>query len=303
MNNPYDILILGGGPIAASTAYFLTQEKTADIGLLMQEPTDSHSATYQYAGGSIRWFWPDELKTEMTTQTAEFIKNLDAQGVDLSLLNDNYLFMARGKYVPSINVSGKKLVEWFLQQAQESGLAIHQKQEIISVTQQEEMWHVKTATDEYLAKKVLMALGVNNKKVIADYEVEVEKRELFVLDLPVTATEEQFPHTIIPINEGVVYIFIKKFPEGMRFVVGQEDILNSAEIEADQQFSELMAAGLGDLMPFLKEAKVEKILWGNDAGNKTLRVDQRGSLFIANCGSAIRSCVWIGKELTKRLLQ
>jgi hypothetical protein len=56
-------------------------------------------------------------------------------------------------------------------------------------------------------------------------------------------------------------------------------------------------------MPFLKEAKVEKILWGFDCEKKTLSLENRENLFIANCGSAIRSCVWIGRKIAEELVR
>ena len=64
MTDMYDILILGGGPIGASTAYFLTKESSLKVGLLRREPNEDpqHLATYKYAGGSVRWFW-DEGKS------------------------------------------------------------------------------------------------------------------------------------------------------------------------------------------------------------------------------------------------
>lgn len=302
MNEPYTTLLLGGGPIAASTAYFLTQDGATNIGLVTQDPIENRDGAYMYAGGSVRWFWDDELKKEMTTETGQFILDLDAQGVDLSLLKDNYLFLGRGKFVPSLNISGKKLVQWFLGQASQKGLQVHNNERIVSVTKNADIWNVKTETSEYFAHKVLLALGVNNGTFMPGFHVDVEKRELFVLDLPVTKEEEQFPHTIIPLKEGVVYVFIKKFGDTMKFVVGQEDAVEPSENSEDgSTFAALIEAGLGEFMPFLKKAKIEMTLWGFDAGNKTLTIEEREGLFAVNCGSAIRGCVWIGKEIAKRL--
>lgn len=299
MNEPFDILILGGGPIAASSAYFLTKSGNKKIGLVTQEPIESRDATYLYAGGSVRWFWPDALKTEMTTETAMFIKDLQKQGVDLSLIEDNYLFLNRGKFVPSVNISSKKLIQWLLDQSIQQGLSIHNGEQIESVQKNGELWQVKTDKGLHYAKIILSALGVKNS-MITGSEIETEKRELFVLNLPVTKDEEAFPHTIVPINEGVVYVFIKQFPEGKKFVVGQEDVVE--EQESAVVFAKLIEAGLGEIMPFLKEASVENILWGFDVAEKNLILNEiEPGKFVANCGSAIRACVWIGRTIAEKL--
>lgn len=301
MNNHYHNLILGGGPIAASTAYFLSLEKNEQaIGLITQEPGGAENAAYLQAGGSLRWFWPDDLKTEMTKQTADFISVLNEQGVDLSLIKDNYLFLHRGKYVPSLNLSSKKLVAWFLEQAK--GLEVHTDAVISAVEKQDNGWKVITTKGEYTADKVLLALGANNKQ-FANVDIEEEKRQLFVLDIPVGDTEKNFPHTIVPVQEGIAYVFIKQFPEGLRFVVGQEDVIDGNSEEApDVQLKEMLDAGLGAIMPFLKEGKVEKHLWAVDVKNKNLLLEEtQPGLWAANCGSAVRACVWIGREVAKKL--
>jgi hypothetical protein len=51
-------------------------------------------------------------------------------------------------------------------------------------------------------------------------------------------------------------------------------------------------------LPFLEGVKAEKILWGFDAENKTLKIFNKGEKIIAACcGSALRSCVYIGEKL------
>jgi hypothetical protein len=127
---------------------------------------------------------------------------------------------------------------------------------------------------------------------------------LFVLDIAVTADSEKFPHVILPVGEGVAYVFIKKTPAGLRYVVGQEDVIEATEADGIQDYwQELLDAGLAKTMPFLSKAKVEKIWHGLDAGNKTLRLEEvQPGLIAANCGSAIRSCAFIGQNVAERLL-
>lgn len=302
MQTDFDVLILGSGPIGASTAYFLSRDSKLKIGVVTQDPTEDHSATYAYAGGSVRWFWDDELKRQMTKETADFLLARLDEGIDLSANRDNYLFLHRGKFVPSINISGIKLVNWLLDQAAASGVEVARQHQVASVTKTSAGYEVKTNQATFTAKKVLLALGMNNSKFMPDYELGAEKRQLFVLDLPIGEDEMKLPHIIAPLGDGVVYTFIKQTAAGWRLLVGQEDVIEGNDkAEAEDYFSELLQAGLATLMPFVAKAKVENILWGIDAGNKTLKLEESAGLFAANCGSAVRSCVWIGRTVAERL--
>jgi glycine/D-amino acid oxidase-like deaminating enzyme len=302
MQQPYDVLILGSGPIGAATAYFLAEQNGLRIGVVTQDPTDDHSATYTNAGGSLRWFWDDELKTEMTKRTADFLQERIDEGVDLMANNDHYLFMHRGKYVPSLNFSGAKAVNWFLDEAEKKNVTIERQQKLKSVTKDGEGYKVVTDKGEFKAKKVLLALGTANQDFMPNYELEVEKRELFVLDLPVNDDERDFPHVVLPVEDGVAYVFIKETAKGWRFIVGQEDVVETSdEAEAEDYYEALLKAGLGKIMPFLSKAKVEQILWGFDVGNKELKLEEVDGLFAANCGSAARACVYLGQTIAERL--
>lgn len=305
MTDTYDVLILGGGPIGAATAYFLMQKGGLKVGLLRREPNDDpeHVATYKWAGGSVRWFWDDPEKTAATKETADFIKDLVRKGADFSLLEDNYLFLNRGAFVPAINVASTKLIDYLLEGSRARGLEITDGIEIENVEKSVGGYVVTGGGKQWIAKKVLLALGVNNNNFIEDLGIEEEKRELFVLDTPVDDARKDFPHTIFPIGEGVAYVFIKKFPEGLRFVVGQEDVVEAGEERGENNyFQELLDAGLAERLPFIKDAKVEKVLWGIDSGNKTLNIHTTdNALYAVNAGSAVRSCVYIGRTLAEIL--
>ncbi|HEY0964791.1 MAG TPA: FAD-dependent oxidoreductase [Candidatus Paceibacterota bacterium] len=298
MNNLYDILILGGGPIGAGTAYALTRKGKRKIGMVTIEPEATPHATYQYAGGSVRWFWDDPEKINDTKVTADFIKKISKNGVDVSLHHDTYLFLNRGKHVPAINISSAKLISYFKSEARSKGMKIHEDEMVKKVHEENGLAVVTTSKHTHYAKKVLLAMGAQNARFMPDYHLEEEPRYLMILDLPVTQTEHTFPHTIVPIQEGVVFVFIKKLPEGWRFVVGQENVLpvpKASQLKA--HYRELLEAGLGEVMPFLKKAKVERMLSGIDVENKTLKLEQRGPLYAANCGSAVRSCVALGMKI------
>lgn len=298
----YPVLILGGGPIAASTAYFLAERGVHDVGLITLEPADTAYATYLNAGGTVRWFWSDPERVLITKETGDFVTHLSHSGVDLSYHRDQYLFLHRGKSVPALSINTEQLVQWFIHSAKSRGLVVHAGERVTSVTSEGTVAIVHTERAEYRARKVLLALGVQNSSFMPGLSLEREKRQLFVLDLPVGEDEKSFPHVVIPLGKGTAYLFIKRMPEGLRFVVGQEEVLTvNTDPEPENYFPRLLKAGLGDLFPFLKNAHVEKILWGFDAHVKSLVVTEEGPLVAANCGSAVRSCVWAGQTLAERL--
>ena len=302
MKPEYDVLIAGSGPIGAATAYFLTKTTQLKVALVSEEPGDETHAAYTQAGGSLRWQWSDEQKSDMTRETADFIKQLNSDGVDVSLIEDSYAYLYTGQYHPSINFSGKQVVHHLLREAMRGGLTFIRDAKVTAIKSTEDGVTVKAGDQTLTAAKALLALGVANPKFMPDYELEREKRQLFVLDLKVEDSEQVFPHTIARLgDDGYAYVFVKQTPNGLRFVVGQEDIIKDDEDGANDYFAALLEAGVGDIFPFLRDAKVETLWHGWDSGNKDLKFEQSGSIWAANCGSAARGCAWIGRTLAEKL--
>lgn len=298
MDTPYDILILGTGPIGTSTAYHLSKNGTKKIAMIGAEPQNNDFATYQNAGGCVRWYWDDPKKIADTKETADFIKELAATGVDVSLHEDTYLFLNWGKHVPAINVSSAKLLSHLQEEAKGNGVVIHQSELITDVQEVDGLVTVTTDKNTYQAHKVLLALGAKNPDFMKGYEIEEEERYLLVLDVPVGEHEMTFPHTIAAIGDGFTFLFIKKLPEGWRFVLGEEDVLGTPKTSnLNEHLHSLLETGLGDIMPFLKEAKVERLLLGMDVEHKSLLIKEQRQIIAASCGSAVRSCIPIGKQL------
>lgn len=260
----YDIAIIGSGPIGASTAYFLDHTKQKVI-VLTEEPTDEHTSTYRFAGGSARWYIPNSEVQKMTSVTADFIMKLIGEGVDLSEVRDQYVFVNKGFTAPSVNVSGAKLVDYFLDNAAKKGCEMRKSFRAERIEKSEKGYVVSSENDSIEAKKIIVAVGAATPKLVPQAPVKIEKRELFVLDLPVDEMRQSFPHLVVPFAGGVVYLFIKKFPEGHRMVLGQERIVDYGGKSEGEDFLPLFfEKGLGELMPFLKGAKTEHVLWGFD---------------------------------------
>jgi glycine/D-amino acid oxidase-like deaminating enzyme len=304
----YDIAIVGSGPIGAATAYFL-RDSGKSVAVISAEPSETgneHMDTYKYAGGSVRWYFEDPQVTAQTLKTANFILDLKDKGVDLSIIENGYVFLHKGISVPSINLSGAKLVGYLLSQATASGSITHIQSAFLQKYQKDgEEYVLETTQGKIRAKKVLLALGAQLPKFVPEAGYEYEKREVLVLDLPVEGDRAKFPHTIASMGSGIVYVFVKQTANGMRMLIGQEGVIETDEVSYSGRdyLQELKDKGILNIFPFLKDAQVENVLWGFDAKNKVVKIytpDDR--LFAASCGSAIRSCIAIGEEVAKALL-
>lgn len=300
---PYDVLIVGSGPIAATTAYFLTRgQPRLRIGLISQDEPNDRTATYRYAGGSVRWYWDDPEKIRLTSETADFLRELTGQGVDLALIETQYYFVHRGIVVPSLNISGSKLVTHLLNQAAQAGLE-RQTGSVRSFKKIDDQYHLDTSLGEISARRVLLAVGPSIQTLWPAAPFAFEKRQLFVLDTPITPERSQLPHTIVPVGDGLVYFFRKRIGDQEKLLVAQEDVVEHAVLDGPEDyFQELLDQGLGTVAPYLRDARVGQILWGLDATNKLpIYHTTDNKLFAVACGSAVRSCVGIGRRAAELL--
>ncbi|GAB3170492.1 hypothetical protein GCM10027059_37060 [Myceligenerans halotolerans] len=325
-----DVAICGAGPIGAATARFLARRRpglhiamlTADRpgalpgrgpGALpdavpdgsLADPTDpDHRATYRYSGGSIRWAWDDAVKREMTSETAGFVRGLLSDGVELDALENTYHLLHTGELIPALNLSAARLVDHLVNTARADGVAWHPGTTVTAVRPGDDGGYVvETSQGDVHARQVLVALGARTPRVLPAHDTEAEKRQLFVLDLPVDEHRARLPHTIVPVGKGFAYVFVKRTDGGIRVVVGQEDIVEDDDTAGPVDYwAELLDSGVGDVLPWLRDARVERILWGVDSAHKKLAVTEPvPGLLAANCGSAVRSAAWIGRTLADRL--
>lgn len=297
-----DVAICGAGPIGAATAIFLARPDLRVV-LIDHDPADdpTHVATYRYSGGSIRWTWPDPVKREMTTQTEQFIRGA-AAGAELGMIENTYHLLHTGEHIPALNVSATGLVGMLRDQAQEAGARLVDA--LVTGVRPDGSGHVvETSRGAIRASRVLGAMGAANASVFPQVSAEAEKRQLFVLDLPVPPEREQLPHTIVPIGDGFGYVFVKLIDGRLRVVVGQEDIVEDEDTSGPvDHWKEILDSGLATTLPWLRDARVDDILWGVDTAQKTLVVDEPSpGVIVANCGSAIRSAAWLGRTLAERL--
>jgi hypothetical protein len=301
MTSKYDLIIVGGGPIASVASYVISQNKTnlnlEKIALIQKEPNVEPYIAYLNAGGSVRWYFEDEEMSQITKKTADFIQNIKDK-VDLNLVEDNYFFVHKGIFVKSYNIAGSKLVNYLKNTAKENGIDIISDTEFIKINSQENGYILKTNKGDFQTKKVIFCLGYKNKEIF-NLPLEIEKRQLFVLDININQENINLPHTIIKFKEGIVYFFIKKFDYGYRLLLGQEEIFeHSLEPKEENYFQDLLKLGLVDYLPFLKNANVEKILWGFDVKNKKPIINEiYPNVYTVNCGSAVRSIVHIGEQV------
>lgn len=305
----YDIAIVGSGPIGAATAYFL-KDSGKSVAIISAEPNkagEEHIDTYKYAGGSVRWDFEDPEVTANTQKTAKFILDLNSKGVDLSLIEDSYVFLHKATSQPSVNISGVKLVAYLLSQAAAASTVTQIQDALLQQYRKDgDEYVLETTQGETRAKKVLLALGGQLPKFVPDAGYEYEKRETLVLDLPMEGTRAKFPHTIATFAGGIVYLFVKQTSRGLRMLIGQEDVIETDEESHSGRdyLRELKDKGILNIFPFLKDASVEEVLWGFDAKNKVVKIyTPDNQLFAAVCGSAVRSCIAIGEQVAQTLLK
>lgn len=305
-NLKYDLIIVGGGPIGSALAYFSSIKKNKlnleKIALIQMEPKTYDGVAYPYAGGSIRWYFEDEEIKKNTQKTAEFILGLKDK-IDLNLIEDNYFFVHRAIFVPSINISGGKLVNYFKKEAELNGVQIYSNTEFKKIEKNENNYKIITSNGEFLAQKIIFALGYKNKEYFNLEELEVEKRQLFVLGLDLKEEQFKIPHTIFKFNNGIIFYFLKKFDDGYKIILGQEEIFeHNEEPVPENYFDDLMNMGLSESLPFLKNTKLEKILWGFDVKNKKPLIKEYDKdIFIVNCGSAVRSIIGIVEKVLEKI--
>ncbi len=306
MENHYGIIIVGGGPIGAATAWALAEKKTGKSILVLNDETkDSRTATYRFSGGSVRMWWLDEAMGEMTGKTAALIEKLTTDGVDLGAVKDRYVMVHRGIEVPSWNVAGAKLVDYYRAEALKGGVEIKDDVALESILMTDSLQTLKTSAGDFTAEKVIFALGSQTKKFLPDAPFVYQKRELLVFDVPVDENRAHFPHTVVPLAEGLVFGFIKSIDGTPRFVLGQEDLITFNDEWKEEDFLPvLVEKGLYNVMPFLKDAKLVKILWGFDSHIKKPEFYiPHQNILAVTCGSAIRSSAWIGEETARRILE
>lgn len=300
-NKIYDLIIIGGGPIGAITAYQLSKVKRNfnlnKIALIQKEPKTYPGIAYPNSGGSIRWYFEDKEIETATTKTAEFILKIKDK-VDLSLIRDYYFFTHKCIFVPSLNISGAKLVDYLKERARKQGIEIFSDVAYKNFKKNQNLYIVKTNKRDFFARNLFFALGAKNKELFK-LPLEIEKRQLFILDLNLTEEQKTIPHTILKIGKGIVFFFIKKVNNKFKLVLGQEDIYQHSLIKKPENYFRdlIYQKGVGDVLPFLKKAKVEKILWGFDVKNKKpiiFQIDENA--WTINCGSAIRSLLYIGER-------
>ena len=124
-----------------------------------------------------------------------------------------------------------------------------------------------------------------------------------MLDLPVTAGRAGLPHMVAPIGDGYAYVFVKQTPDGLRLLLGQEDLVDDRDLSGPvDHLADLLAAGVADRFPFLHGAAATEVLCGLDLAAKLPVVTEPGpGLLTVNCGSAVRACVPIGERAAARV--
>lgn len=294
-----DVAVIGAGPIGTSTAWQLA---AAGVDVLLVGPDPAlaveQRAAFRSSGGSVCWHRPDPVKAARIRRTAEFVAERIAAGAPIRCRPTPYLFLDTGIWAPALNINAADLVADLARLATGLGARRLDLGTVSSVRAGADGHVVTGDRGELTARVVLLALGAGNLALLPGPAAALEKRQLFVLDLPVGPDRAGLPHVVVPVGTGYAYVFVKELDEGLRLVLGQEDLVADDDRTGPvDHLDELLAAGVADRLPFLRGAAAERILWGVDWADKHPRLTEHApGLFSVNCGSAVRSCVALGAE-------
>lgn len=286
------IAVVGTGPIGSAAAYHLAQRRVPDV---VQVEGSAGRAAFPQSGGSVSWHRPDPVRSQAIEETARFIRSEVAAGAPIRMRDEPYFYLDTGEVVDGVNIEADDLVTHLRRSA--DGVAAVDVGEIRAVEPGDGRHRVVGTTGEVEAAVVLLALGAANLGLSPGLTGAVEKRQLLVLDLPVGRNQERLPHVIASLGDGFVYVFVKEIDGELRFVVGQEDIIEDDDHTGPIDYlPELFDAGLTERFPFLAEATTDEVRWGTDWASKDPHIHESvPGLISVNCGSAVRSCIEVGR--------
>lgn len=289
------VAVVGSGPIGAATAHQLALAGVRGVALVGEEAA---AGAYRSSGGSVCWHRSDEIKAAMIRQTADFVRERVAAGASIRVRETPYLFLDAGVLAPALNVSAADLVADLVALAVDGGVERVDVGRVLAVEPVPGGRRVVGERGSVEARVTVLALGAGNPTLVPALPSRLEKRQLFVLDLPVDDQRARLPHVVVPIGAGYAYVFVKQTDDGLRVLLGQEDLVADDDLTGPvDHFAELLAAGVADRFRFVRRAGVQRILWGVDWADKRPHLAEHGpGLLTVNCGSAVRACVPIGQR-------
>jgi glycine/D-amino acid oxidase-like deaminating enzyme len=288
------VAVVGSGPIGAATAYGLVRAGVPDVTVV----GGGHGpAAYRSSGGAVCWHRDDPGKAAMIKATADFVRQRVAAGARIRYREQPYLFLDAGVLAPALNITAADLVADLTGLARRHGVRDADLGRVTGVEPVEGGHRVTGERGTLEAGVVVLALGTGNAALTGDHQ-PVEKRQLFVLDLPVDADRAALPHLVAAVGSGYAYVFVKQTAAGLRLLLGQEELIADHDLSGPvDHLAELLDAGVADRFPFLRGARAEQVLWGVDRVGKLPAITaHRPGLISVNCGSAVRACVPIGER-------
>jgi glycine/D-amino acid oxidase-like deaminating enzyme len=191
------VAVVGAGPLGAATALALTRRSVGEV--LLVDGGDA-TAGWRNSGGSISWHRPDPVKADLIRRTADAITARVEAGAPIRVRSTPYLILKQGVLVPALNVSSGDVVADLTEQAEVGGAVRVDIGRVHALTRHRAGWTVVGEQGAIDAGVVLLATGTGNLDLMPGLPRRLEKRQLFVLDLPVDDGRARLPHIVARIG-------------------------------------------------------------------------------------------------------
>ncbi|EGD43700.1 putative translation initiation factor IF-2, partial [Nocardioidaceae bacterium Broad-1] len=252
-----DVAICGAGPIGAATATFLARPGLRVV-LIDHDPADDpgHVATYRYAGGSIRWTWPDPVKREMTTQTEKYIRGA-APGADLGMIENTYHLLHTGEHIPALNVSTTGLVGMLRDHAREAGATLVDA--LVTGVRPDGSGHVVETSRGTIRAGGSSARWARRTPRCSRRPARSRRSASCSCSTSRSGPNaSSCPTRSCRSATASGYVFREVHRRAMRVLVGQEDIVEGRDTSAPSTTGkEILDSVLAETLPWLRDARVD----------------------------------------------
>ena len=301
------VAVVGRGPIGAATAQRLAMAGVRDVALVAAAEPEPGEPAYRSSGGSVCWHRSDPTKKAMIRRTAEFIRARVAAGAPVRVRDTPYLFLDAGVLAPALNVAAADLVA-----------------DLVGLAAGGRAWHAGRRRPGH--RRWSRSPGGHRVVGPSRQRGRAGGRARARCGQPGAGRRTCRPgwrsassscstcrwtrsgrrsRTWSPRSgAGYAYVFVKETPDGLRVVVGQEDLVAGRRPDRSGR---LVRPSCWPPGWRTASRSCGRPGWSGSSGASTgwtscrQLVEHRPGLLTVNCGSAVRACVAIGEQAAARV--